>query len=234
VIALLISMALHAADTPQLPSAPQPSFTGAVPLQADAPLAVQAPPPPRPAPVRTVTAPAPKVTPRVDQKRPYMRVWYWPPMPVDPSGPSPFSTGQGGTGNDAVDPRGNKLDDVNFPTNRAKVVDELSQLEHLAGWMKGNPKVEVILDGYADPRGSQAHNQKLAAHRAQSVKDFLVARGVPASHITTAGHGASNPVKGETQDEGYWLSRRVVIRFRNAPDAAPAPHVHSPKPEKEN
>jgi len=232
VIALLISMVLNGADTPQIPSAPQPSGTPTAALQVDAPPPVQAASvAQRPAPVRAVTAPTPRAIPRVDVKRPYMRVWYWPPMPVEPSGPSPFGTGQGG---DAVDPRGNKLDDVNFPTNRVKVVDEQSQLEHLAQWMRSNPKIEVILDGYADARGTNARNQKLAAQRAQSVKDFLVGRGVPANHITTAGHGASSPVRGETQDEGYWLSRRVVIRFKNAPEGAPAPHVHAPKPEKES
>ena len=229
-ISLLISMALFGTETPVLPPAPQPT----VPAVAfkDAPTEVQVPPPPRPAPVRTVTAPAPRATPRVDLKRPYMRVWYWPPMPVEVSGPSRFGNGQ--DGNEVVDPRGNKLDDVNFPTNRVKVVDETAQLEHLALWMRANPKIEVILDGYADARGSQAHNQKLAAQRAQSVKGFLVARGVPSAHITTAGHGASSPVKGETQDEGYWLSRRVVIRFKNAPETTPATHVHSTKPEKES
>lgn len=229
---LLLMAALHATDSPTDPKAAQPPVAGApAPTDKKAPAAAPQPnalPQARPA-VRIVTPqPVPSRTPpRIDTKRPYMRVWYWPPMPAVAEGPNIYDQGgaQAGAGHSAPDPRGNRLDDVNFPVNRVKVVDEQSQLEHLASWMKANPAIEVVLDGYADPRGTQAHNRKLAASRAESVKAFLVARGVPSSQITAQGHGASSPVKGETTEETYWLSRRVAIRFKGIPAVSRKPET---------
>ncbi len=217
--ALLFMTALCATDAPPAAKAPLPGpapATGSMPVAAAAPDAAQAPA------RRRVVRQQPA---RIDEKRPYMRVWYWPPMPPQEA-PTPFDMGSGNAtagSQGAPDPRGNKLDDVNFPVNRSKVVDEQAQLEHLAQWMKANPVIEVVLDGYADPRGGQKHNQELATSRAQAVKSYLVEHGVKASRITAVGHGSSNPLRGGTQDESYWLSRRVAIRFKNAPKEGVVP-----------
>lgn len=178
----------------------------------------------KPQPVAQVQAPRPKVQPRIDEKKPYMRVWYWPPSPVGAQNAAYYNSFQ--TPNDGsprvVALKGTVIDDVNFPTNRSKVVDEVHQLERLVLWMNQNPNVTVDLDGYADARGGKGHNQKLSLDRANAVRQYLVSHGVASSRVTTAGYGTANPVKGDSGDESYWLSRRVTIKFKNAPwDEAP-------------
>lgn len=48
--------------------------------------------------------------------------------------------------------------------------------------------------GYADRLGSEAYNQELSQRRADTVKQYLIARGVPAEAIQTAGRGSADPI----------------------------------------
>lgn len=63
-------------------------------------------------------------------------------------------------------------------------------------------KVEVIVAvGYTDRIGSDAYNLKLSQQRANSVKAYLVTKGIPADKIYTEGKGKANPVTGKTCDK---------------------------------
>ena len=63
-------------------------------------------------------------------------------------------------------------------------------------------KVEVIVAvGYTDRIGSDAYNLKLSQHRANSVKAYLVSKGIPADKVYTEGKGKANPVTGKTCDK---------------------------------
>ncbi|WP_413437876.1 OmpA family protein [Sulfuriferula sp. GW1] len=53
---------------------------------------------------------------------------------------------------------------------------------------------EVHVVGHADRIGSHAYNQKLSVRRADSVKDYLVSKGVPADKISAKGVGETEPV----------------------------------------
>jgi OOP family OmpA-OmpF porin len=54
----------------------------------------------------------------------------------------------------------------------------------------------VVAVGHTDRIGSPAYNQKLSERRAHSVKDFLVAKGVPADRVFIEGRGEGDPVTG--------------------------------------
>ena len=63
-------------------------------------------------------------------------------------------------------------------------------------------KVEVIVAvGYTDRIGSDAYNLKLSQQRANSVKAYLVSKGIPADKVYTEGKGKANPVTGKTCDK---------------------------------
>jgi OmpA-OmpF porin, OOP family len=53
----------------------------------------------------------------------------------------------------------------------------------------------VRIVGYTDHLGGEAYNQTLSQRRAQTVKDYLVARGVPRDRVTAEGMGKADPVK---------------------------------------
>ena len=85
--------------------------------------------------------------------------------------------------------------DMLFNFNKSTLKDEgKAVIDELVSRLAG-VDVEVILTtGYADRIGSDAYNQKLSAARAESVKAYLVSKGVDAKLIQTEGRGELDPV----------------------------------------
>lgn len=58
-------------------------------------------------------------------------------------------------------------------------------------------KIELVLvTGHTDRIGTQAYNQRLSERRANTVRDYLVSRGVARDKIETLGMGKTQPVPG--------------------------------------
>jgi len=69
----------------------------------------------------------------------------------------------------------------------------------------------IVVQGYTDSVGSATDNDRLSLRRAQSVRDYLVTRGVPSEKATAEGRGASNPVADNKTPDGRAENRRVEI-----------------------
>ncbi len=95
------------------------------------------------------------------------------------------------------------------PEGKAKLDDLVSKL--------GAINLEVIIAvGHTDSIGSVAYNQKLSVRRAESVKAYLVSKGIEANRIYTEGKGKSQPiapntVNGKDNPAGRAKNRRVEI-----------------------
>ncbi len=87
-----------------------------------------------------------------------------------------------------------------------KILDEMAE-----ALKKVSPKkIEII--GHTDNQGSRAGNVALSRSRADSVKTYLVAKGIPSEIIGTTGMGADQPVTPNTTDEGRKRNRRIEFR----------------------
>jgi outer membrane protein OmpA-like peptidoglycan-associated protein/opacity protein-like surface antigen len=75
------------------------------------------------------------------------------------------------------------------------------------------PDVKVEIEGYTDYVGTGAYNQKLSLERAQTVKDYLISKGVAANRLTTIGYGMNNPLEDNKTAEGRAMNRRIVFRI---------------------
>jgi len=73
----------------------------------------------------------------------------------------------------------------------------------------GDGKVEVA--GHTDSRGSDAYNMDLSLRRAQSVRDYLVTKGIPSDRLVINGYGESQPIADNTTEEGRFQNRRVEL-----------------------
>ena len=69
------------------------------------------------------------------------------------------------------------------------------------------------IDGYTDNRGSKALNLALSQKRAESVKAYLVSKGVDAENINTTGNGMSNPIADNKTAASRAKNRRVEIHY---------------------
>jgi outer membrane protein OmpA-like peptidoglycan-associated protein len=77
-----------------------------------------------------------------------------------------------------------------------------------------DPTMRVRIVGHTDSTGSDAVNTPLSVDRAQSVRDYLVGRGVTAARIETAGKGSREPVADNATEAGRAHNRRVEIFLR--------------------
>lgn len=74
-----------------------------------------------------------------------------------------------------------------------------------------DPDSKMVVEGHTDSQGSAAFNQDLSQKRAQSVRDYLVSRGIAADRITAAGFGPSRSIGDNATADGRANNRRVEI-----------------------
>ncbi len=147
-----------------------------------------APPPPAPPPARPTPPPPPRATPRAA-----------PTPPPAPPGPVP------GSAQDFVVSAGDR---VYFDFDSYTIRDDAKPvLDAQAAWLVRYPQVKVRIDGNADERGTVDYNFALGARRANSVRDYLVSKGVATSRIDTVSYGKSMPIDTRSNEEGWAKNR---------------------------
>ena len=95
----------------------------------------------------------------------------------------------------------NLSSDVTFAFGKANLKPQAkATLDGIYGEIAQVNNANVAVAGYTDRIGKDAPNVKLSQRRADSVANYLVAKGVPAQSISAVGHGKANPVTGSTCD----------------------------------
>lgn len=89
-----------------------------------------------------------------------------------------------------------------------------AELQAVVDWMHEHPGVAIQVDGHTDSVGGKEYNINLSFRRAQSVKNWLVNRGVRPSLISINGYGYSRPVADNSTPEGRQQNRRVEVRVK--------------------
>lgn len=123
-----------------------------------------------------------------------------------PQGPGPVSSAPlPGSEQDFVI---NVGDFVYFDLDSYSIRDDaMPVLEAQAAWLRQYPNVTVRIEGNCDERGTAEYNLALGARRANSVREFLVSRGVSASRITTISFGKERPIDPGTDEAAYQRNR---------------------------
>jgi len=101
---------------------------------------------------------------------------------------------------------------INFDTDSEVIKAESKPtLDKIVGLMKAKSDWKLLVEGHTDSSGGDAHNNELSRKRADSVKAYLVAGGVDATRLTTAGLGSTKPVAGNDTASGRAQNRRVEL-----------------------
>ncbi|PUE47500.1 hypothetical protein B9Z47_11280 [Limnohabitans sp. 2KL-1] len=86
-----------------------------------------------------------------------------------------------------------------------------AKLDDLVGKVKGINLEVIIAVGHTDSIGTDAYNQKLSVKRADSVKAYLVSKGIEKNRVYTEGKGEKQPVADNKTSAGRSKNRRVEI-----------------------
>ena len=88
-------------------------------------------------------------------------------------------------------------------------------LDKQAQWLQTYPRYSFTIEGHADERGTREYNIALGARRAQSVRNFLISRGIDASRMRTISYGKERPVA-VCNDISCWSQNRRAVTVLNA------------------
>ncbi len=103
---------------------------------------------------------------------------------------------------------------VNFAFDKSDLLPEsYPVLDQAVKLLNEKPAAKVEIEGYTDYIGTAAYNQELSLDRAQTVKTYLVSKGIAASRLTTIGYGKNDPVANNDTEDGRAMNRRIVFRI---------------------
>lgn len=77
--------------------------------------------------------------------------------------------------------------------------------------IKEDPLSKIVVEGHTDSQGGASYNQDLSQRRAQSVRDYLVSRGIAGDRVTAQGFGPTRSIAENNSAEGRANNRRVEI-----------------------
>jgi len=102
------------------------------------------------------------------------------------------------------------LRDVLFEQGKTVLLSQsYPELDLVVAFLKANSKVKIELSGHTDNRGIPGQNLKLSQMRVETVKEYLVSKGIEKRRITGKGYGGSRPIASNDTEETRLLNRRV-------------------------
>jgi peptidoglycan-associated lipoprotein len=97
---------------------------------------------------------------------------------------------------------------VQFDYDRSDIrPDARAVLDRKTRIMRDEPTVRLRVEGHADERGSTEYNLALGSRRAEAVRAYITAAGIPASRIDIVSYGEERPLE-RARNESAWASNR--------------------------
>ena len=116
-----------------------------------------------------------------------------------------------------VDPNGCPLKStlkLNFNPSSDKIqVGSNDEIKRFAKFMRENKLYKAKITGHTDSIGKAVTNMKLSQKRAKATKIALIAEGVEASRLSTAGRGELDPIESNRLKEGRSVNRRIEVEL---------------------
>ncbi len=105
------------------------------------------------------------------------------------------------------------LSGINFKTGSAELTtSSYTHLNFIVNLLKQYSYLRYEIQGHTDSRGSDEYNLLLSAARANSVKNYLLQKGISDSSVIAIGYGETQPVASNKTARGRALNRRVEFR----------------------
>jgi outer membrane protein OmpA-like peptidoglycan-associated protein len=104
---------------------------------------------------------------------------------------------------------------VQFKLGSAELLpDSFGLLDEVAGVMRDNSQIERLqIEGHTDSTGSAKINKKLSKERAESVRAYLMKKGIEDKRMVAVGFGPDKPIADNTTPDGQEANRRVEFNI---------------------
>ncbi|AKU90127.1 InlB B-repeat-containing protein [Vulgatibacter incomptus] len=117
-----------------------------------------------------------------------------------------------------IDRERNRLEiagSIQFVTGSATIAPEsYALLDELASVLQKHSEIQqLIIEGHTDDRGGRALNLKLSRSRADSLRKYLITKGVESDRLQAEGYGPDRPIASNATAEGRAQNRRVEFRI---------------------
>lgn len=107
-----------------------------------------------------------------------------------------------------------KVGDIYFDFDQYDIKEDSKPiLKEVASILLKNNKIKVIVEGHCDERGTNEYNLALGEKRANSVKQYLIAMGIPSNRISTVSYGEERPLCSDQTEECWAKNRRAHFVF---------------------
>ncbi len=108
------------------------------------------------------------------------------------------------------------LKEIVFKKNSASISPAARDfLDTLVDPLYEHTNLVFEIAAYTDSQGPQKWNMRLSQKRADTIRLYLIFRGVRASQLIAIGYGENDPVAANTSKEGRYKNRRIVLRQKN-------------------
>jgi len=106
------------------------------------------------------------------------------------------------------------LTDCNFETGKATLQPEsFAVLDELVAYMNRKDDEKIEIQGHTDNVGSAKSNMVLSDARANTVRDYLITKGIDPTRVTAKGYGSTVPVASNKTAEGKAQNRRTEVKI---------------------
>lgn len=107
-----------------------------------------------------------------------------------------------------------RINNIFFDFNESSLkAESYPELDRLYNFLFDNSEIKVEISGHTDNVGTDEYNQNLSQLRANTVRNYLVNKGISSDRIIAKGYGESKPIATNDTDEGRQLNRRVEFKI---------------------
>jgi OmpA-OmpF porin, OOP family len=111
-------------------------------------------------------------------------------------------------------PRTYTLENVHFESGKSTLLkSSFEELENLLKFMNLKKDIIIEIGGHTDNIGDDESNLKLSEARAETVKNYLVSKGISPNRIVSKGYGENHPIDTNSTPEGRQNNRRTEVRI---------------------
>jgi peptidoglycan-associated lipoprotein len=109
-----------------------------------------------------------------------------------------------------VEPVSTVFDDIHFEFDRYNILpQDESVLGRIARWLDDNERVDVLIEGHCDARGTNEYNMALGEQRALAARRYLVGLGISAERLGTISYGEERPLDPRSTEDAWGKNRRA-------------------------